>query len=429
MDRYAFLNSLLHVMVILLGAGIGSFLNVVIYRLPLGMSVNEPRRSFCPSCKKLIPWYQNLPLLSWLLLRGRCSSCGSKISVRYFLVEALVAVLFYAVFRCFGGEWADLRIWGPQVLAYWILLALLVAGTFIDLEHFILPHEITGGGTFAGLLCAFWTPVLMEQERDAHRLGLTISFLSAALGLGLIWTVLEVGKLLFGRLSFRQRPPFVQKLHDSLGGGFLSKRVDDLMGMFLGSKWIDRPAAWSIYEPGPEDPPVFKFNTGTKEEDATTYPWDHIFSRERDHLTIDCTTVTVNDRTWANVLVDATMEVLTIRQNKADRTGEPIQWEGVKKLEGRLTSFILPREAMGMGDMFFMAMIGSFLGWKGVLFTIMAGSFIGAIFGAVPRLVGRASWTANIPFGPYLAAGAGLYVFYGPQWIERYLEWAHMGGR
>ncbi|MDB6136949.1 MAG: type iv leader peptidase family, partial [Verrucomicrobiaceae bacterium] len=65
--RYAFLNSLLHVMVFLLGAGIGSFLNVVIYRLPLGMSLDNPRRSFCPSCKKQIPWYHNIPLLSWLL--------------------------------------------------------------------------------------------------------------------------------------------------------------------------------------------------------------------------------------------------------------------------------------------------------------------------------------------------------------------------
>ncbi len=427
MDRYAFANTVLHVMVILLGAVIGSFLNVVIYRLPLGMSVDKPRRSFCPSCKKSIPWYQNIPLLSWLLLRGKCSSCKATISVRYFLVELLMAVLFYAVFHVFGGPWVDLHIWGPRVVAYWILLSLLVAGSFIDLEHFILPHEITGGGTMAGLLCSLWAPVLMEQE--THLQGLTISFLSAALGLGLIWTVLELGKLAFGRLNFRQRPPAVQKLHNALGGGFLAKRVDDLMAMVLGSKWIDRPAAWSIHEPGPEEPPVFRFNTGTKEEDAVVYPWDHIFSRERDRLLITCETVTVNDRSWNHALVDASMEVLTIRQNSADKTGEAIQWEGVKRLEGTLLSFVLPREAMGMGDMFFMALIGSFLGWKGVLFTVMAGSFIGAIFGGVPRLIGRASWTANIPFGPYLAAGAGLYVFYGPQWVERYLEWAHLGGR
>ena len=427
MDIYALCNSVLHVIVILLVAGIGSFLNVVIYRLPRGMSVDKPRRSFCPSCKKTIPWYQNIPLLSWLLLRGRCSTCKATISVRYFLVELLVAVLFYAVFLVFGGLWIDLRIWGPQVLSYWILLSLLVAGTFIDLEHFILPHEITGFGTLAGMLCAFWVPALMDQ--DTHTMGLTISFLSASLGLGLIWTVLEVGKLAFGRLNFRQRPASVQKLRNSLGTGFLGKMVDDLLGMALGSKWIDRPASWSIYEPAPDEPPEFKFNTGTKDDDAVIYPWEQIFSRDRDHLLVSCSTVTVNDRSWNGVVVDATMEVLTIRQNSADKTGEAIQWETVKRLEGSLSSFVLPREAMGMGDMFFMALIGSFLGWKGVLFTIMAGSFIGAFCGAVPRLVGRSSWTANIPFGPYLAAGAALYVFYGPQWIERYLEMAHLGGR
>jgi leader peptidase (prepilin peptidase)/N-methyltransferase len=90
---YDILNALLHFLVFLLGAGIGSFLNVVIYRLPLDMGVNEPRRSFCPSCKKQIPWYRNIPLFSWLALRGKCADCGSVISVRYFLVELLVKLL------------------------------------------------------------------------------------------------------------------------------------------------------------------------------------------------------------------------------------------------------------------------------------------------------------------------------------------------
>src|SRR4051812_38058197 len=128
--KYAFLNSILHVMVFLLGAGIGSFLNVVIYRLPLGMSLDNPRRSFCPSCKKQIPWYLNIPLLSWLMLRGKCANCKATISVRYFLVELLVALLFYATFRVFGGPWEELKLWGPHVFGVWLLLSLLVSGTF-----------------------------------------------------------------------------------------------------------------------------------------------------------------------------------------------------------------------------------------------------------------------------------------------------------
>ena len=81
----------------ILGSAIGSFLNVCIYRMPLDLSVNEPKRSFCPSCKYQIPWYRNLPLISWLALRGKCANCGTKISFRYFGVELLTGLLFLAV--------------------------------------------------------------------------------------------------------------------------------------------------------------------------------------------------------------------------------------------------------------------------------------------------------------------------------------------
>lgn len=164
MTRYQVLNTLLHLIIFFMGAGIGSFLNVVIYRLPLGLSVNQPRRSFCPSCKYQIPFYHNIPLLSWLFLRGRCAKCSSTISSRYFWVELLVGLLFYAIFWRFGGDWALIREWGPQVLCLWLFVSLLVAGTFIDLEHFILPHEITIGGTVAGLLCALAVPELMSES-------------------------------------------------------------------------------------------------------------------------------------------------------------------------------------------------------------------------------------------------------------------------
>ena len=79
---------------IVLGAAVGSFLNVCIYRWPVDLSINKPRRSFCPNCKQPIPWHQNLPLISWLFLRGRCANCGAKIAFRYFAVELVTALLF-----------------------------------------------------------------------------------------------------------------------------------------------------------------------------------------------------------------------------------------------------------------------------------------------------------------------------------------------
>src|SRR3712207_2766832 len=139
----------------LLGAAVGSFLNVVIYRLPLDLSVNDPKRSFCPSCKRQIPWHQNLPLISWLHLRGRCPNCGSRIAFRYFAVELLTALMFLAVWRCFPWQVA---------IAYFILVSLLIAATFIDFEHFIIPDEITLGGVAAGVVASFLVPELMFTD-------------------------------------------------------------------------------------------------------------------------------------------------------------------------------------------------------------------------------------------------------------------------
>src|SRR6187431_2955383 len=107
----------LGLLIFMVGAGIGSFLNVVIYRLPLGLSVNNPRRSFCPTCKKQIPWYRNLPLITWVAQRGKCAECGARISFRYFFVELLTGLLFYAVFLSVKGNHPIemMAVWGPKV--------------------------------------------------------------------------------------------------------------------------------------------------------------------------------------------------------------------------------------------------------------------------------------------------------------------------
>src|SRR5438045_7170462 len=113
-------NFLFSAFVFIVGAAVGSFLNVCIYRLPLDLSVNEPRRSFCPACKKPIPWHQNLPLISWIVLRGRCANCGSKIAFRYFAVELVTALLFLTIWHSFS--------W-PMAIAYWIFVLLLMLGS------------------------------------------------------------------------------------------------------------------------------------------------------------------------------------------------------------------------------------------------------------------------------------------------------------
>jgi leader peptidase (prepilin peptidase)/N-methyltransferase len=377
MTQHQIINATLHFLVFCMGAGIGSFLNVVIYRMPRGISVNKPRRSFCPACNRQIPFYENIPVLSWLLLRGRCSACGAKISARYIGVEILVGALFYALFASFGGAWADISHWGPVVLCLWIFAALLVAGTFIDIEHYILPHEITIGGTVAGLLASLAVPSL--QGEATHLRGLLVSLGSAGLGIGLLWAVVELGKLAFGR----------------------KKHV------------FDKAASWEVTQPDDTKPPVVRLG----DEDM---PWEDIFSRASDRMLISCEEVTVNDHTHERVTAELWMERLKIRRDRDLVSDQP--WEEVKRISGRMTQVVIPREAMGFGDVLFLMMIGSFAGWKCVLFTILAASIIGTLVAMLQRVTGRAEWSAKIPFGPYLAVGALIWLFYGQQLLDWYLS-------
>ena len=130
----AWLEPLLFFYTIALGACIGSFLNVVIARLPEGLSVVKPR-SRCPKCGKEIAWYDNIPLVSYAMLRGRCRGCGVTIPLRYPLVEALTAGVFGAFYVRFGPSW-DLAVWLP-------LSAALLAITFLDIDHWWVPDVIT----------------------------------------------------------------------------------------------------------------------------------------------------------------------------------------------------------------------------------------------------------------------------------------------
>src|SRR5580692_6079780 len=124
-----------------LGCIVGSFLNVCIHRMPLGMSIVSPP-SHCPYCKYAIPWYLNIPLLTWLALRGRCKNCRAPISVRYFIVELLTGIAFLGCWLKFGDAANPLPSIPPALVSM-LFMAGLIAATFIDFEHLIIPDEIT----------------------------------------------------------------------------------------------------------------------------------------------------------------------------------------------------------------------------------------------------------------------------------------------
>lgn len=132
------------------GLAFGSFLNVCVYRLPKGLSVVRPR-SACPKCGKMIAFYDNFPVISWLILRGRCRNCKTRISVRYLLVELLTGCVFLACYAFFG--------WTLATLKFCSFAFLIIGLIFTDAETHLLPDTLTLPGLFLGLIFSLLVPV------------------------------------------------------------------------------------------------------------------------------------------------------------------------------------------------------------------------------------------------------------------------------
>jgi leader peptidase (prepilin peptidase)/N-methyltransferase len=264
------------------GACIGSYLNVCIYRIPRELSTHKPSRSFCPSCKTQIKWFHNIPILSYILLRGRCAYCGKHFTARYAVVELLTAILFTLVwfkfditpgYRPLGlvpiTSWALIPI-------YWLMICGLILGTFVDFEHFIIPDRVTIGGIVAGIGLSLAVPALHGET------SILKSFLASAvgftMGFGILWLVSVFGKMLF------------------------------------------------------------------------------------------------------------------------------------------------KKDAMGFGDVKLLGAIGAFLGWRAVFFNIILSSFAGSIVGITLILLKKREMGSRIPYGPYIALAALLWILWGPTWWYAYIN-------
>jgi leader peptidase (prepilin peptidase)/N-methyltransferase len=252
------LHVLIAVYVAVLGLIIGSYLNVVIHRLPRGVSTVWPRSS-CTSCGAAIRAWDNLPVVSYLLLRGRCRQCGARISWRYPAIEAATSLLFVLCFERFG-----LR---PAALAAAFFCSLMVILAAIDIEHMLLPDRITLPGIVLGIALQLWVPWA----------GLGGAILGAVLGAGILLAI---------------------------------------------------SGAWYL-------------------------------------------------------------------------------------LRGE--------EGMGLGDVKMLAMVGAFLGWKGVVVTLFVSTLTGAALGLVLARKSSAGLKAKLPFGAFLALGALVALFAGVPLVDAYL--------
>jgi leader peptidase (prepilin peptidase)/N-methyltransferase len=341
------------------GCIIGSFLNVCIHRMPLGMSIVTPK-SHCPHCKYSIPWYLNIPLVTWLALRGRCKNCGAPISVRYFVVELLTGVAFLSCWLVFGDAGHPLPSM-PVALVYAVFLAGLIAATFIDFEHFIIPDEITLGGMVAGIAASFFLPSL--QGAATLNVGLGRSVIGAIAGAATIYAILRLGKLLFGRQ--RVKLPVDAKI------------------VFTET---------SVHLPDKE------------------IPYEELYYRKSDVIVFRARTLELVDRGYQDVLVRLSPSALEIG-------GEKIDPETVAYMEAVSAEIILPREAMGLGDVKFMGAIGAFIGWQGVICSLMLSSMIGAVVGVTLIALRRRQWSSRMPYGPYIALAAAIWIFGGKKLV------------
>jgi len=199
----ALYSSLIYIIFFLVGLIVGSFLNVCIWRLPRGESIIYPG-SHCPLCSAPIRWYDNIPLFSFLLLGGRCRSCGGRISLHYPLVELLTGLLFIAIYWSFGLSY--------QTLIYILLASSLITVGFIDLEKKIIPNLITLPGVGLGLIFSLFSAHLSPKD----------SLLGAIFGGGILLLVGIFGKALF------KKP--------AMGGGDV--KLAAMIGAFLGWRQI-----------------------------------------------------------------------------------------------------------------------------------------------------------------------------------------------
>jgi len=220
----------------MMGACIASFLNVVIWRVPRGESIVSPP-SHCPKCGAEIHWWQNLPILSWLSLRGKCAKCRAPISPRYIIVETIGGVLFLAAFWRFG-EFAPFM---------WVWLALMIAGSFIDFDHQLLPDFVTVGGMVYGVVLslASWlvAPYLRVpalplypalQPFAAPPLN---SLVGLAFGFSLLWLVRFLGTKAFKREAMGMGDVFLMGAVGALFGPvavLMSLVLSSLFGSVVG---------------------------------------------------------------------------------------------------------------------------------------------------------------------------------------------------
>jgi leader peptidase (prepilin peptidase)/N-methyltransferase len=203
------LTAFVYLLVFALGASVGSFLSVVIHRIPAGISILVPP-SRCPMCHHHLQWQENVPIVSWIRLKGCCSSCHTAIPVRYPLLEAVCGTVFLALFWMFGVSW--------QTVGYWIFFSWLLGLSLIDIDTMTLPNALTQSGLVAGLIIRSGGGAIATASWAAGLTAGVEGVVGAVVGLWLLDMIAFVGSVALGQTA--------------MGGG--DAKLAAMMGAWLG---------------------------------------------------------------------------------------------------------------------------------------------------------------------------------------------------
>ncbi len=423
----------------LVGLSVGSFLNVVIYRLPRGLSISEPARSFCPACGRSIAWYDNLPLLSWIFLGGRCRKCQGLISVQYPLVEALTGLIFVLVYqllflddaRAGLGSLALPADW-PLLVAWLVLIAGLVACSAMDIVSYSVDVRITNIVAAAGILLAILWPrgdFLVPIAAAPPAAGALVAFIVT--GIMLYLTVWRRGD------PDEEPEPEADEQSAPESGAVRVAGVLAVAAFVCLALWM---MVGSLAVPGMSDHVVpttlviifiATVIAGSLRRSVDSEIHEEIESEQPQARMMAC-----KELAWlmpAIILAGLATAALYMSPALAEHWQWLVSWSpaagyvpvagAVFAIQGAIAAaaagwalritftLALGREAFGVGDIYILAAAGAAAGWDiallGLLFSV-AIALTGVIFGLVLKS------TAIIPFGPWLTLG-----FLVALWLDR----------
>ncbi len=361
-------------MAFILGCCIGSFMNVVVWRLPRGESLSHPP-SHCPKCGHAIRPWENIPIISWLCLRARCSSCHLPISVKYPIGEAATGLLFTAIWGSVYLRNLPLDI----IPAYFFLGGALLAVALIDAEHWFIPNEVT----YSGMVFALAMAVVLPDGR-LHS---------------------QQSSLIFDGLCNILKTNGLQVEEYPLVGAILDTLLGAAMGFALLTAFSAalRPLFGRRVRLFTKPETLLLSKEGIAIGDKQT-PWDELLDRPEDSCILH-----------GNIIEDGKpkgVSSLKANDNGYEIDGQRGGWDERKPLKFKASRMATPSDVIGRGDVKLLAMCGAFLGADSTIYILLASSVIAVAYALLHSLLKRRLLTC-LPFGPFISIATLAWLIFG----------------